>query len=342
MLCSAPNIAEGTVGQSWCRELACVSCEDAAIPTCGLRSFGTAFDDGRCHCLGLVRLKRSQITLSLSRHVRALQNDSAHGEVGASHAAGSLVDFTRKTGADLAVLTAKASKSKRQSIPETADQLGEDYDDANSKRESNGKKRRRTNAPSGRSSKHNAARESEIEDDRRFSKSQQDDDDEEDDGEGDRDSAEVRIQDEFGRDRTVFRGSSEHKLHLLAKRAAKERQAELVAETEAFDERYSYRGNWGSTHPAASPPPPPPPPPPLPPHAAMSTSASGGTVGNDPAGGWAWSSGVGRGADAGDFETREGQEAIASKKMAELLEREGGGGSETGRDIGGAKVTCYV
>lgn len=145
----------------------------------------------------------------------------ARGEVVESHA-GSLVDFSRKTGADLALLEAKtpssselsASKRRRKAV----------------KSHSRGRKRRGD-----------------------------DDDDNDDEANGsyvdeslsepddDPTSAEVNITDEFGRERTVLRGGAQHRAFLAAKKAKAEEKAEEKAKAEAYDERYSYRGNRGST-----------------------------------------------------------------------------------------------
>lgn len=255
----------------------------------------------------------------------------AKGVVGGSQS-GSLVDFSRKTGADLALLEAKAGKSKRR--PGSS--------------KTNGKKRQQRNGVgSSRKRGKTDSRDSDTDD------QAENDDDDYDDGT----SAEITITDEFGRDRAVSRGGLEHRAYLEAKKAAAESRAEEKAQIESFDERYSYRGNGGSTAP----------------HNATSSSSfasfssgggtsslSGGRPGagataaaaatstaatTNAGGGWAWSSGVGRGADAGDFETREGQERRAKDGLAELLQREGGGagagGSEVGKDGGGAKVRVW-
>ena len=179
-----------------------------------------------------------------------------------SSRAESLVDFSRKTGSDLALLEAKSEKRGRGQ---------------------GGRGRRRGGGTNpGWDDGYEAS---------------------------DTDGAEITIVDEFGRDRSVARGGAEHRAHLEAKKAAAETEANERAESQSYDERYSYRGNKGA---AALP--------------------AGGAV----AGQWAWSSGVGRGADEGDFETREGQEHRANKKMKKLLEKEGG--DEVAKDSGGAKV----
>lgn len=216
---------------------------------------------------------------------------SAKGELGASHA-GSLVDFARKTGADLALLEAKAGKPKRRQSSGNS---------CSSDQSSKKNWRRRTG---GSSRRDDGERSDDTEDDLNTDS---------DDG-GDAFSAEVSITDEFGRDRTVERGGPEHRAYLEAKKAAAEEEAEHKAQAEAYDERYSYRGNKGSAPPPSN------------------AGAS--------AGGWAWSSGAGRGADEGDFETRDGQERRAQKRMTELLQQEGGG--DVGKNEGGAKVCACV
>lgn len=161
-------------------------------------------------------------------------------------------------------------------------------------------------------------------------------------GGGDLGGSEVEIVDEFGRHRTVTRGGPEHREHLQAKKRAAEMKAEQESQQKAaaataaapggsssFDDRYSYRGNRGAA--------------PTPSHyGPSSSSAATAAPGGAPVGGWAWSSGTGRGADAGDFETREGQERRAKKDMTELLEREGAG--EAGNGDGGAKASpsCLI
>lgn len=241
---------------------------------------------------------------------------TARGELGDS-CAGSLVDFSRKTAADLALLEAKASSSKLRSKghkngDETLSSGGvgkgktnlskrrkirsEDNDDDDATEE----EQERNTYESG--SSHGLRRET---------GSENDDDDHDDDD--DPTSDEVNIIDEFGRERSVPRGGKQHLAYVVAKRTESERKAQQKSEAEAFDERYSYRGNRGA--------------PPIP------EGAGAGGI----SGGWAWSSGRGRGADSGDFETREGQESRAAKEMAELM-RQHGGGQGMGKDESGAKV----
>lgn len=213
-----------------------------------------------------------------------LLSHSAKGQVGGGGAhAGSLVDFTRKTGADLALLEAKAAKPKRRQ---------------GSSSSSSKKRSRNTGGGNGEGSG----------DDLLDTIDEDDDDDDMSYG------PDVSITDEFGRDRTVTRGGPEHRAYLEAKRAAAESEAQQKAEAEAYDERYSYRGNKGSVPPPAA--------------AAGETSAASGA--------WAWSSGTGRGADEGEFETREGQERRAKKELTKLVERMGG--DVVDKDVGGAKV----
>lgn len=181
-----------------------------------------------------------------------------------------MVDFSRKSGADLALLEAKASKPKRQRKPRDANDAG--------------------GRPGARGADDEA------------------DDEEEDD---DPTSAEVTIMDEFGRDRLVPRGGELHQAYLEAKKAEAERRAKAKAEAEAYDERYSYRGNKGAGH-----------------HPPEDSGADRVA--------WAWSSGRGRGVDGGDFETMEGQDRRAEKKMAEMLREEAGGRDEEEK---GSKVS---
>lgn len=202
----------------------------------------------------------------------------AKGEVSSSEAS-SLVDFSRKSGADLALLEAKASKPKRRRKPR-------DANDAGGSRGAGGAY----------------------------------DEVDEDEGEDDPTSAEVTIMDEFGRDRLVPRGGELHKAYLEAKKAEAERRVKAKAEAEAYDERYSYRGNKGAG-----------------PHPAEDSEADRVA--------WAWSSGRGRGADAGDFETMEGQDRRAEKKIAEMLREEGGGRNdkeEKGSKVGTVPVPLAV
>lgn len=257
---------------------------------------------------------------------------SAKGEVGGASHAGSLVDFSRKTGADLALLEAKAGKPKKRRQGKGDGKPGPGASDASSGGGGGGKKRQRG---SGSDSKRRGGEDGDLSDDSTG-------------GGGGVGGLEVEIVDEFGRHRTVTRGGPEHREHLQAKKRVAEIKAEQESEQEAaalgassssFDDRYSYRGNRGAA----------PPPPSY--HGRPPSLAADGSA---PAGGWAWSSGAGRGADAGDFETREGQERRAKKDMTELLEREGAG--EAGKGDGGAKasllsstfshfvtrVTCYV
>lgn len=142
-------------------------------------------------------------------------------------------------------------------------------------------------------------------------------------------SAQVSITDEFGRHRTVARGGAQHKAYLAAKKDEVERKVREKAAAEAYDERYSgrgngmYRGNGGSTATVPG-----------------ISSASGGVGATG--GGWAWSSGHGRGVDSGDFETREGAERRAAKDMAELLKREGGDGYGAAGEERGGKVRAVI
>lgn len=182
--------------------------------------------------------------------------DSSHAE--------SLVDFSRKTGADLVLLEANTDKRGRGRS-------------RNAKRQRSGGK----------------AEGDDVED-------------------IDIDGTEVTIVDEFGRDRCVARGGPEHRAFLEAMKAAAEKEAQERAESESYDERYSYRGNKGLAAAAGA--------------APVATAA----------GQWAWSSGTGRGADEGDFETRERQELRGKKKMKKLLEQEGK--EEGAKEESGAKV----
>lgn len=182
-----------------------------------------------------------------------------------SHAE-SLVDFSRKTGADLALLETNTDKRGRGRS-------------MNSKRQRSGGETESDNC---------------------------NDDDMED---IDIDGTEVTIVDEFGRDRCVARGGSEHRAFLEAMKAAAEKEVQERAESESYDERYSYRGNKG-------------------------VAATAGAV--TAVGQWAWSSGDGRGADEGDFETRERQELRGKNKMKILLEQEGK--VEGAKEESGAKV----
>lgn len=182
-----------------------------------------------------------------------------------SSRAESLVDFSRKTGADLALLEADTDKrAPGRSM--------------NAKRQRSGE-------------------EAEIDDDM---------------GDIDIDGTEVTIVDEFGRDRCVARGGPEHRAFLEAMKAAAEKEAQERAESESYDERYSYRGNKGVA-------------------AAAGAAPAATAVGQ-----WAWSSGTGRGADEGDFETRERQELRGKKKMKKLLEQEGK--VEEAKEESGGKV----
>ena len=259
----------------------------------------------------------------------------------AASQAGSLVDFARKTGADLALLEAKTGEPKRllgNGNTRATDGIG-----CSSTATTTTKRRRRRTAAAGNTDRQDS-RDTDEDVNADLKRGS--------DGRGgagrgsreaSRGGAEVNFTDEFGRDRTVPRGGPEHRAHLEAKKAATEKKVEEEAERESYDERYSYRGNRGSA-----------PPPPYPNADAFGGSGSsrssagasggdgggGGGGGGAGGGGWAWSSGAGRGTDAGDFETREGQERRANKGMAELLEREGAG--ETGRDESGAKVCAAV
>ena len=240
------------------------------------------------------------------------------------------MDFSRKTGADLALLEAKAGKPKKRRRSDGARDAAPASSSSGGSSSRKGRKKRRR-------SRNGDGSESDEE--------EEDSDDDEDVGLSDNSGGygEVEIVDEFGRHRTVTRGGREHREHLQAKKRAAEIKAEQEEEEESrrqsatgggstsFDERYSYRGNRGA--------PPPPPPPPF----SGSGSSSSSSAAAAQAGGWAWSSGAGRGADGGDFETREGQERRAKKGMAELLEREGARG-DAGRGDGGAKasfVLCF-
>lgn len=228
----------------------------------------------------------------LVRYSTILVKHPAKGEIGSSTTS-SLVDFSRKTGSDLALLEAKASKPKRRRGREDVGSGGTGARDKSGGRVGKGKWPR---GEDGDVRRHETSR-----------------DTDEGDGEGEEEeddptSAEVSIIDEFGRDRKVPRGSELHQAYLEARKA----QAEAKADSEAYDERYSYRGNKGT---------------------APRSAASG-----DDAGAWAWSSGHGRGADGGDFETREGQDKKAEKDVEELLRREKEDGS---KDPGAAKV-CYL
>ena len=281
---------------------------------------------------------------------------SAKGEVAASQA-GTLVDFARKTGADLALLEAKAGKPQRFLGNENSSATDGTNDTTTTlaTATTTTKRRRRASKTGGLGSKEtNSDAITELIRSCRSgggSSGSSSGSGGKGSREASRGGAEVQFTDEFGRERTVPRGGPEHKAHLEAKKAATERRVEAEAEREAYDERYSYRGNRGSA-------------PPLPqpyPNASDSSSfrgrasASGdgyarggddegdgggsGGGGDGGGGGWAWSSGAGRGADAGDFETREGQDRRAKKAMAELLEREGA--SEVGKDDSGAKACTF-
>eukprot|EP00903_Cladosiphon_okamuranus_P009374 g8938.t1 len=248
----------------------------------------------------------------------SLYEKMAKGEVGGASRAGSLVDFSRKSSDDLALLEAKAGKPKKR---------GKGKGDARTTTSSSsGKKRQR----GGGSKNHGDEQDSDLSDYDSSSSFG-----------GDLGGPEVEITDEFGRHRTVTRGGREHREHLQAKkRAAKakveeealQKAAALSAAAAApspFDERYSSSGNRGRGSRDAA----------LPTSyygPSSSAPAAAAAAGGDPAGGWAWSSGVGRGADEGDFETRDGQERRAKKDMKELLEREGAG--EAGKGDSGAKI----
>eukprot|EP00752_Nemacystus_decipiens_P010566 g9409.t1 len=240
----------------------------------------------------------------------SLYEKMAKGEVCGASRAGSLVDFSRKTGADLALLEAKAGKPKKRKDKGDG-KPGSGVGDASS---SSNKKRRRGSG----------SEDLDLSDD--------DYDDDNDATGGDVGGSEVEIMDEFGRHRIVTRGGAEHREHLQAKRRAAELKAEQESQRKAaaaaggggasssFDERYSACGNIGrgGERAAASAPsyygP-----------SSSSSSAADAGGGGAAARAWAWSSGAGRGADEGDFETREGQERRAKKDMTELLEREGAG-----------------
>ena len=241
---------------------------------------------------------------------------------------GTLVDFARKTGADLALLEAKAGKPKRLlGDGNTRATDGTSGSSAATTTLTTTKRRRR--AATAGMTDGQGSRDTDEDVNADLNRGSGGSDGGRGGREASRGGAEVDITDEFGRDRTVPRGGPEHRAHLEAKKAASEKRVEEEAERESYDERYSYRGNRGSA--------------PHPPYRnadAFGGSASSGGGGDGGGGGWAWSSGVGRGADAGDFETREGQERRAKKSMAELLEREGAG--EVGRDESGAKVCTVV
>eukprot|EP00904_Undaria_pinnatifida_P001767 jgi/Undpi1/11591/HiC_scaffold_30.g13886.m1 len=283
-----------------------------------------------------------------------LYDKLAKGEVAASQA-GTLVDFARKTGADLALLEAKAGKPQRFLGNENSSATDGTNDTTTTlaTATTTTKRRRRASKTGGLGSKEtNSDAITELIRSCRSgggSSGSSSGSGGKGSREASRGGAEVQFTDEFGRERTVPRGGPEHRAHLEAKKAATERRVKAEAEREAYDERYSYRGNRGSA-------------PPLPqpyPNASDSSSfrgrasasgdgyarggddegdggGSGGGGGDGGGGGWAWSSGAGRGADAGDFETREGQDRRAKKAMAELLEREGA--SEVGKDDSGAKI----
>ncbi|CAM9395021.1 unnamed protein product, partial [Discosporangium mesarthrocarpum] len=114
-------------------------------------------------------------------------------------------------------------------------------------------------------------------------------------------SSEVEITDEFGRDRTVRRGERKHQEWLKAKKL----EASRVAAQEAYDERYSHRGNLG----------------------AGAAGAEPRAV--DAGGPWSWGSGKGR-SDAGDYDSRQRADRLEGKVMAELLKQEGAGVDEAG------------
>ncbi|CAM9623300.1 unnamed protein product [Ectocarpus sp. 12 AP-2014] len=277
----------------------------------------------------------------------SLYEKLAKGEIGGATRAGSLVDFSRKTGDDLALLEAKAVEPKEHRHKDHGKPGSGASEAGDSRSGGGGNKRQRSSG--GRSKKRGGGSGSRSDS---GGEGTGDDDDDFYDGSGGGYGGEVEIVDEFGRHRTVTRGGREHREHLKAKKRAAEIESErrefeqnaAAAATPSssssqanFDDRYSYRGNTG-----AAPPPP----------GCSSSSSSSTTVGRfgsssspaapeatgddgPAAGGWAWSSGAGRGADEGDFETREGEERRAKKGMAELLGREAGG---KGDDDAGGKI----
>ncbi|CAB1120897.1 unnamed protein product [Ectocarpus sp. CCAP 1310/34] len=277
----------------------------------------------------------------------SLYEKLAKGEIGGATRAGSLVDFSRKTGDDLALLEAKAAEPTEHRHRDDG-KPGSSASEAGDSRSSGGRKKRQRNS-GGRTKKRGGGSESRSDS---GEEGTGDDDGDFYDGSGGGYGGEVEIVDEFGRHRTVTRGGREHREHLKAKtRAAEieserqefEQNAAAAAPSSSslanFDDRYSYRGNTGAA----------PPPPKFSSSSSSSSSTTAGrfgsssspaptaaTVDDGPAaGGWAWSSGAGRGADEGDFETREGEERRAKKGMAELLGREAGG---KGDDDAGAKI----
>ncbi|CAN0453415.1 unnamed protein product [Ectocarpus sp. 8 AP-2014] len=276
----------------------------------------------------------------------SLYEKLAKGEIGGATRAGSLVDFSRKTGDDLALLEAKAVEPKERRHKDDGKPGSSASEAGDSRSGGRGKKRQRSSG--GRSKKRGGGGGSGSRSDS-GEEGTGDDDGDFYDGGGGCYGGEVEIVDEFGRHRAVTRGGREHREHLKAKTRA----AEIESEREEFeqnaaaaaapssssranfDDRYSYRGNTGAA----------PPPPGFSSSSSTtaerfgssSSPAAPAATGDDgpAAGGWAWSSGAGRGADEGDFETREGEERRAKKGMAELLGREAGG---KGDDDAGAKI----
>lgn len=252
----------------------------------------------------------------------------------AASQAGSLVDFTRKTGADLALLEAKTGEPKRLLGKGNTHATDGISCSSAATTTTSKRRRRRTAAAENTDGQDSRDTDEDVNADLKCGSGGRGGGGGRGSREASRGDAEVNFTDEFGRDRTVPRGGPEHRAHLEAKKAATEKKVEEEAERESYDERYSYRGNRGSAPP--------------PPYANADAFGGSGTFGGGTGasagdgggggggGGWAWGSGVGRGTDAGDFETREGQERRAKKGMAELLEREGVG--EVGRDESGAKV----
>lgn len=268
---------------------------------------------------------------------------AAKGEIGGATRAGSLVDFSRKTGDDLALLEAKAVELKEHRHKDDGKPGSSASKAGDSRSGGRGKKRQRSSG--GRSKKRGGGSGSRSDS---GEEGTGDDDGDFYDGNGGDYGGEVEIVDEFGRHRTVTRGGREHREHLKAKKRAAEIESERrefeqnaaaaapsSSSQASFDDRYSYRGNTGAAPP--------------PPGFSSSSSTTAGRFGSSSspaapaatsddgpaAGGWAWSSGAGRGADEGDFETREGEERRAKKGMAELLGREAGG---KGDADAGAKV----
>ncbi|CAM9829575.1 unnamed protein product [Ectocarpus sp. 6 AP-2014] len=274
----------------------------------------------------------------------SLYEKLAKGEVGGATRAGSLVDFSRKTGDDLALLEAKAVEPRKLRHKDDGKPDSSASEAGDSRSSGGGKKRQRSSG--GRSKKRGGGSGSRSDSGEEGAGG---DDDDFYDGGGGGYGGEVEVVDEFGRHRTVTRGGREHREHLKARKRAAEieserREFEQNAAAAAapssssqanFDDRYSYRGNTGAAPP--------------PPGFSSSSSTTAGRFGSSSspaapaatsddgpaAGGWAWSSGAGRGADEGDFETREGEERRAKKGMAELLGREAIG---KGDDDAGAKI----